>query len=78
MNQMTLTQSRAPDHVIHWTNSHSSTQYMDFVKIFSVLLELSSVYFDGCELLTRSCWFVLECHYLFSGVQLRIRPRPVL
>ena len=28
----------------------------------------------GVKLFTCSCWFVLECHYLFSGVQLRTRP----
>ena len=33
--------------------SHSSTQYMDFVKIFNISLDLSSIYFvhfSGVEL----------------------------
>ena len=40
-----LTQSRAPGFVIGWTNSHTSTQYMDFIEIFKISLDLSTVYF---------------------------------
>ena len=40
MRQMTLTQSGAPGRVIGWLNSHTSTQYMDFVEIFNISLNL--------------------------------------
>ena len=52
MRQATLTQSGAPGRVIGWTNfSDSSTQYMDFVEIFNISLDLSTIYFahfSGC------------------------------
>ena len=51
MRQMTLTQSEAPGHVLAEPISHTSTQYMDFVKFFNISLDLSNIYFahfSGC------------------------------
>ena len=55
--------------------SHISIQYMDFVEIFNVSLDLSTLYFTflilvgvefsfvyGCY----SCYSVLECYNLFN------------
>ena len=47
-----LTQSGAPGRVIGWTNfSHLSTQYIDYVEILNISLDLSTIYFahfSGC------------------------------
>ena len=47
-----LTQSKAPGHVIlAGPISYTSTRYMDFVKVFSIVLDLSTIYFShfsGC------------------------------
>ena len=40
-----LTQSRAPGRVIGWPISHTGTQYMDFVEICNISLDLSTIYF---------------------------------
>ena len=51
MKKMTLTQSGAPGHVLAGPISHTSTQYMDFVEIFNISLDLSTIYiahFSGC------------------------------
>ena len=57
--------------------SHTSTQYMDFVDIFNVSLDLSTVYFahfSGCRAsFVYSCHSILEHYNLFSGVKLSIR-----
>ena len=44
MRWTTLTQPGAPGRVIGWTNSHTSTQYMDFVEV-NISLDLSPIYF---------------------------------
>ena len=50
--------------------SHTSTQYMDFVEIFNISLDLST----GCwASFVYSCHSMLECYNLFSGVKLSIR-----
>ena len=52
MRQMTLTQSGAAGGVIGKTNfSHTGTQCIDFVEIFNISLDLSTIYFanfSGC------------------------------
>ena len=57
--------------------SHTSTQYMDFVKIFNISLDLSAIYFacfNGCrDSFVFSCHSILECYNLFSGVKLSMR-----
>ena len=57
--------------------SHTSTQYMDFVEIFNISLDLSTIYFahfSGCwAFFVYSCHSILECYNLFSGVRLSIR-----
>ena len=57
--------------------SHTSTQYMDFVEIFNVSLDLSTVYFanfSGCRAsFVYCCHSILECYNLISGVNLSIR-----
>ena len=60
--------------------SHTSIQYMDFVDIFNVSLNLSTIYFarlSGCwtsfVYSFYSCYSILECYNLFSGVKLSIR-----
>ena len=60
--------------------SHTSTQYMDFVEIFNILLDLSAIYFayfNGCTMLSFHCGIVatlpknaITC---LSGVKLSIR-----
>ena len=45
MRQTMLIQSRAPGRVIGWANFPHYTQYMDFVKIFNISLDLSTIYF---------------------------------
>ena len=57
--------------------SHTGFQYIDFVEIFSVSLDLSTIYFalfSGCwaSFLSGSC-SILECCNLFSGLKLSIR-----
>ena len=50
--------------------SHTIIQYMDFVKIFNVSLDLSTIYsahFSGClASFVPSCYSVLEYYDLFS------------
>ena len=57
--------------------SHTSTQCMDFIKIFNIVLDLSTIYFSHfsgcCASFAYSCHSILECYYLFSGVKLSIR-----
>ena len=57
--------------------SHTSTQYMDFVEIFNISLDFSTIYFahfSGCRVsFVYSCHSILECYNLFSGVNLSIR-----
>ena len=53
MRQTTFTQSGAPSRVIGWTNfSHQHSIYgPDFVEMFNISLDLSTVYFahfNGC------------------------------
>ena len=54
-----------------------STQYKDFAEIFSISLDLSTIYFahsSGCwASFVYSCHSILECYNLFSGVNLSIR-----
>ena len=56
--------------------SHTRTQYMDFVKIFNISLDLSSIYFDHFSecfsFIVYSCHQIniLGGHNLFSGVKL--------
>ena len=59
-----LTQSRTSGHVTGWTNSHTSTQYIDFVKMLNISLDLFFSY---------SCHPILECCVMFSGVKLSIK-----
>ena len=42
MKQTTLTQSGTPGGVMAGPISHTSTQYMDFVEIFNISLDLST------------------------------------
>ena len=57
---------------------HTSIQHMDFVKIFNVFLDLSTIYvahFSRCGASFVSCYSchsMLECYNLFSGVKLHI------
>ena len=54
--------------------SHTNTQYMDFVKIFNIVLDFSTVYFSHFRgSFVYRCHSVLECYDLFSGVKLCIR-----
>ena len=57
--------------------SHTSTQYIDFVKILNISLDLSTIYiahFSGCRAsFVYSCHSILECCVMFSGVKLSIR-----
>ena len=57
--------------------SHSSTQYMDFVEVFYISLDLSTIYcanFSGCRAsFVYCCHSTPECYNLFSGVKLRKR-----
>ena len=57
--------------------SHNSTQYMDFVEIFNISLDLSTIYFahfSWCRAsFVYSCHSILECYNLFPGVKLSIR-----
>ena len=54
--------------------SGTGTQYMDFVEIFNISLDLSTIYFahfSGCwASCVCSCHPILECCNLFSGVKL--------
>ena len=64
---------------------HTSTQYIDFVEILSVSLDLSTiyfVYFSGCfkrftgfiffcVVTCFCCHSIPECCVMFSGVKLR-------
>ena len=57
--------------------SHTNTQYMEFVEIFNISLDLSTIYFPHFSGYRAS--FVYSCHSiperydLFSGVKLSIR-----
>ena len=44
MRQTTLTQSGAPGGLLAGPDSHTSKQYTDFVQIFNVSLDLSTIY----------------------------------
>ena len=54
--------------------AHTSTQYIDFVDVFYISLDLSTIYFAHFS----ECWasFVCSCHsipeccVMFSGVKL--------
>ena len=50
---------------------------MDFVEIFNISLDLSTVHFAHfsgcCASFVYSCLPLLECYNLFSGVKLSIR-----
>ena len=51
MRQITLTQSGAPVELLAGPNTHTSTQYIDFVEILKISLDLSTIYFahfGGC------------------------------
>ena len=67
MRQTTLTQSRAPGGVLAGPISHTSTQYIDFVEIFNISLDLS-IYFahlSGC-----SASFMYGCHSILESYNL--------
>ena len=72
-----LTQSKAPGCVIGWTIPHTSTQYMDLVEIFTIFLDLSTIYYAHLSgfwaSFVCSCHSILECYNLFYGVKLSIR-----
>ena len=57
--------------------SHTRIQYMDFVGIFNISLDLSAVcfaHFSGCRAsFVCSCHSVLGSCSLFSGVKLSLR-----
>ena len=53
--------------------SRASTQYMDFVEIFNISLDLSTIYLLVLVGVVSSCYSILECYNLFSGVKLSIR-----
>ena len=57
--------------------SHTSTQYMDFVEILNIVLDLSIVYFShfsGCwASFVYSCHSIAKCYNLFSEVKLSVR-----
>ena len=44
-----LTQSEAPGRVLAGLISHASTQYIDFVEILNISLDLSTIYFAHCS-----------------------------
>ena len=50
--------------------SHTSIQHMDFVVIFNISLDLSTIYLASY---VYSCHSILECYNLFSEVTLSIR-----
>ena len=74
-----LTQPGAPSHVIGWTNfSHwHSMHAFDFVEIFKIVLDLSTICFSHFSGWSASfvydCHSFLECYNLFSRVRLSIR-----
>ena len=44
-------QSEASSHVIGWTNSRTSTRYMDFIESFNISQDLPTIcyaHFSGC------------------------------
>ena len=57
--------------------SHTSTQYIDFVEILNISLDLSTInfaHFSGCRAsFVYSCHSILECCVMFSGVRLSMR-----
>ena len=57
--------------------SHTSIQYMDFVEIFNISLDFSSIYFahfSWCLVSpVYSCYSILECYDLFSEVNGSVR-----
>ena len=69
-----------PEHLVMFLAgpvSHSIIQCMDFIEIFNLSLDFSTVYFahfSGCSAsFVCSCYSILECPDLFSGVKLSIR-----
>ena len=72
-----LTQSGTPGSVIDWTIFSHCIQYIDFVEIFHVSLDLSSIYFARfsgcCASFVCSCYSILESYNLFFGVKLSVR-----
>ena len=54
-----------------------TTQYTDFVEIFNILLDSSTIYFSHFSgyrtSFVYSCHSIPECYNLFSGVKLSIR-----
>ena len=80
MRQMTLTQSGAPGVLLAGSIFHTSIQNMDFVEIFNVSLDLSTIHFaqfSECRASFvyswYSCYSILEHYSLFSGVKLTIK-----
>ena len=70
MRQTTLTLSRAPGRVICWTNF-----FLDFVEIFNISPDLSTIYFilvgvefPWCIVVTLS-WNAITCFLESSWVQ---------
>ena len=59
------------------TLAFNSTQYMDFVEIFNISLDLPTIYFahfSGCRVsFVHSCHSILKRYNLFFGVKLSIR-----
>ena len=71
-----FTQSGAPGRVIGWTNSYTSTQYIDFVDNFTfqwICLPIILLILVGVELPLRAVVTILECCVTFSGVKFSIR-----
>ena len=60
MKQTMFTQSGVPVMLLAGPISHTSTQYMNFVEIFNILLDISTCFahFSGCL-----ASFVYSCHY---------------
>ena len=57
--------------------SHNSTQYMDFVETFIIVLDLYTIYFthfSGCwASFVYSCHSILECYNLFFWSQVECK-----
>ena len=60
MMQTMITQSRAPVRVLAGPSYYTSILYMGFVKMFNVLLDLSTIYFAHFSMLDMAR-FQLEC-----------------
>ena len=56
--------------------SHTSTQYIDYVEILNISLDLSAIYFVHFSVLASfvySCHSILECcHVFWSQVEYKI------